>query len=73
MGFKRPFDSEELQELPFKHPRQFGNNNKLTQFAADNISHNYTHQNPHISGNVFAGFSACFYGNDSYSAAWFYF
>ncbi|PPS09051.1 hypothetical protein GOBAR_AA11596 [Gossypium barbadense] len=57
MGFKRPFDSEELQELPFKHPRQFDNNNKLTQFA-DTISHSYTHQNPHIS-DVEGGFRKC--------------
>ncbi|TYJ42911.1 hypothetical protein E1A91_A03G119300v1 [Gossypium mustelinum] len=58
MGFKRPFDSEELQELPFKHPRQFDNNNKLTQFA-DTISHSYTHQNPHISVDVEGGFRKC--------------
>ncbi|KAB2041428.1 hypothetical protein ES319_D02G147700v1 [Gossypium barbadense] len=58
MGFKRPFDSEELQELPFKHPRQFDNNNKLTQFA-NTISHSYTHQNPHISVDVEGGFCKC--------------
>ncbi|PPD99247.1 hypothetical protein GOBAR_DD03709 [Gossypium barbadense] len=58
MGFKRPFDSEELQELPFKHPRQFDNNNKLTQFA-NTISHSYTHQNPHISVDVEGGFRKC--------------
>lgn len=33
MGFKRPFDDEEFQELPFKHPRQFDYPNKLTQFV----------------------------------------
>lgn len=33
MGFKRPFDDEEFQELPFKHPRQFNYPNKLTQFV----------------------------------------
>ncbi|KAK8547049.1 hypothetical protein V6N13_099794 [Hibiscus sabdariffa] len=38
MGFKRPFDDEELQNLPFKNPRQFGYNDKLTQFA-DTIHH----------------------------------
>ncbi|KAH1097765.1 hypothetical protein J1N35_014686 [Gossypium stocksii] len=58
MGFKRPFDSEELQELPFKHPRQFDNNNKLTQFA-DTISHSHTHRNPHISVDVEGAFRKC--------------
>uniref|UniRef100_A0A5B6YKP6 Myb-like domain-containing protein n=2 Tax=Davidia involucrata TaxID=16924 RepID=A0A5B6YKP6_DAVIN len=33
MGFKRPFDDEEFQEFPFKHPRQFDYGNKLTSFT----------------------------------------
>ncbi|KAF2294990.1 hypothetical protein GH714_029995 [Hevea brasiliensis] len=33
MGFKRPFDSEEFQELPCKQARQVDYSNKLTQFA----------------------------------------
>ncbi|XP_057481213.1 uncharacterized protein LOC130768225 isoform X2 [Actinidia eriantha] len=33
MGFKRPFDDEELQELPLKHPKQVDCGNKLTSFA----------------------------------------
>ncbi|GMI87425.1 hypothetical protein like AT1G26580 [Hibiscus trionum] len=48
MGFKRPFEDEELQELPFKNPRQFGYNDKLTRFA-DTIPHSYSPQMPHIS------------------------
>ncbi|KAE8719804.1 putative C2H2-like zinc finger protein [Hibiscus syriacus] len=48
MGFKRPFDKEELHELPFKHPRQFDDSDKLTQFA-DTITLSYTHQSPHVS------------------------
>ncbi|KAE8678386.1 hypothetical protein F3Y22_tig00111427pilonHSYRG00683 [Hibiscus syriacus] len=55
MGFKRPFDNEELQELPFKHQRQFDNNKKLTQLA-DNIPLSHTHQNPHISVGTEGGF-----------------
>ncbi|XWS34173.1 hypothetical protein CRYUN_Cryun21dG0017700 [Craigia yunnanensis] len=48
MGFKRPFYDEELQELPFKNPRQFDYSNKLTQFA-DTIPRSNTPQKPHIS------------------------
>ncbi|XWS69645.1 hypothetical protein CRYUN_Cryun04dG0196800 [Craigia yunnanensis] len=48
MGFKRPFNDEELQELPFKNPRQFDYSNKLTQFA-DTIPRSNTPQKPHIS------------------------
>ena len=70
MGFKRPFDDEELQELPFKNPRQFDYSNKLTQFA-DTVPRSNTPQKPHISGKVFCDCSACFHVNDSYSAAWF--
>ncbi|KDP41284.1 hypothetical protein JCGZ_15691 [Jatropha curcas] len=33
MGFKRPFDSDEFQELPFKQARQLDFGNNLTQFA----------------------------------------
>ncbi|KAA8529362.1 hypothetical protein F0562_033839 [Nyssa sinensis] len=33
MGFKRPFDGEEFQEFPFKHPRQLDCGNKLTSFT----------------------------------------
>ncbi|KAE8732918.1 hypothetical protein F3Y22_tig00001674pilonHSYRG00033 [Hibiscus syriacus] len=33
MGFKRPFEDEELQELPFKNWRQFGYNDKPTRCA----------------------------------------
>lgn len=32
MGFKRPFDDEKFHELPFKHSRQLGFNDKSTQF-----------------------------------------
>lgn len=52
MGFKRPFENGELQELPFKNPRQFDYSNKLTQFAYS-IPHSNYPQKPHISGNVF--------------------
>ncbi|XP_039065687.1 uncharacterized protein LOC120211138 isoform X2 [Hibiscus syriacus] len=38
MGFKRPFEDEELQQLPFKNQRQFGYNDKLTR-CADTIPH----------------------------------
>ncbi|KAE8705377.1 hypothetical protein F3Y22_tig00110429pilonHSYRG00916 [Hibiscus syriacus] len=55
MGFKRPFHIEELQELPFKHPRQFDNSKKLTQFA-DTIPLSHSHQNPHISVGIEGGF-----------------
>ncbi|XP_022726069.1 uncharacterized protein LOC111282306 [Durio zibethinus] len=48
MGFKRPFDDEELQELPFKNPRQFDYSNKLTLFV-DTIHCSNTPQKPHIS------------------------
>ncbi|XP_002512100.2 uncharacterized protein LOC8289127 [Ricinus communis] len=33
MGFKRPFDCEDFQELPFKQARQVDYSNKMTQFA----------------------------------------
>ncbi|XP_065860550.1 uncharacterized protein [Euphorbia lathyris] len=33
MGFKRPFDGEDFQELPFKQTRQVDCSNKLIQFA----------------------------------------
>lgn len=52
MGFKRPFDDEELQELPFKNLRQFDYSNKMTQFA-DTFPRSNTPQKPHISGNIF--------------------
>ncbi|EOY01744.1 Uncharacterized protein TCM_011575 isoform 1 [Theobroma cacao] len=48
MGFKRPFDDEELQELPFKNLRQFDYSNKMTQFA-DTFPRSNTPQKPHIS------------------------
>ncbi|XP_022776770.1 uncharacterized protein LOC111318274 [Durio zibethinus] len=55
MGYKRPFDNEELQELPFKNPRQFDYSNKLTQFA-DTIPCSNTPQKPNISVVVEGGF-----------------
>ncbi|KAG4111004.1 hypothetical protein ERO13_D13G080700v2 [Gossypium hirsutum] len=55
MGFKRPFDDEELQELPFQNPRQFGYDNKLTRFA-DTTPHGNSPQKPHISVEVEGGF-----------------
>ncbi|XVF03230.1 hypothetical protein REPUB_Repub04eG0243600 [Reevesia pubescens] len=55
MGFKRPFDDEELQELPFKNSRQFDYSYKLTQFA-DTIPRSNTPQKPHISVEVEGGF-----------------
>ncbi|XWS23109.1 hypothetical protein CRYUN_Cryun29cG0093100 [Craigia yunnanensis] len=58
MGFKRPFDHEELQELPFKNTRQFDYSNKLTQFA-DTIPRSNTPQKPHISVEVEGGFGKC--------------
>ncbi|GAY36784.1 hypothetical protein WN943_020786 [Citrus x changshan-huyou] len=33
MGFKRPFDDEEFQELPYKHSRQLDINNKMIRFS----------------------------------------
>ncbi|KAF5745434.1 hypothetical protein HS088_TW07G01018 [Tripterygium wilfordii] len=33
MGFKRPFDDEEFEELPFKHSRQLDRSNKLIHFS----------------------------------------
>ncbi|XWS64200.1 hypothetical protein CRYUN_Cryun06bG0166000 [Craigia yunnanensis] len=48
MGFKRPFDDEELWKLPFKNPRQFDYSNKLTQFS-DTIPRSNTPQKPYIS------------------------
>ncbi|XVE91594.1 hypothetical protein REPUB_Repub01dG0023300 [Reevesia pubescens] len=55
MGFKRPFDNEELQELPFKNPRQFDYSDKLTQFACT-IPCDNVRQKPHISVEVEGGF-----------------
>ncbi|PPR94504.1 hypothetical protein GOBAR_AA26160 [Gossypium barbadense] len=55
MGFKRPFDDEDLQELPFKNRRQFGYDNKLTRFA-DTTPHGNSPQKPHISLEVEGGF-----------------
>ncbi|GMJ04632.1 hypothetical protein like AT1G26580 [Hibiscus trionum] len=55
MGFKRPFDDEELQELSFKNPRQFGYNDKLTLFA-DTIHHSNSPQKPRISVEVEGGY-----------------
>lgn len=69
MGVKRPFDAEELQDLPFKNPRQSDYSNMLTQFA-DVIPSSYTPQKPQFSGNVLYD-SACFHVSDSYSATWF--
>lgn len=40
MGFKRPFDSEEFQELPLKQARPVDCRNKLTQFADNSPYHN---------------------------------
>ncbi|XP_022735661.1 uncharacterized protein LOC111289062 [Durio zibethinus] len=54
-GLKRPFEDEELQELPFKNPRHFGYSNKLTQFA-DTIPRCNTPEKPHISVEVDGGF-----------------
>lgn len=34
MGFKRPFDDEEFQELPYKHSRQLDINNKVRMGVA---------------------------------------
>ncbi|KAL4302641.1 hypothetical protein GQ457_10G028800 [Hibiscus cannabinus] len=55
MGFKRPFEDEELQGFPFKNPRQFGCDDKLTRFA-DTIPHSYSPRKPHISVEVEGGF-----------------
>ncbi|KAE8683033.1 hypothetical protein F3Y22_tig00111220pilonHSYRG00091 [Hibiscus syriacus] len=55
MGFKLPFEDEELQELPFKNPRQPVYNDKLTR-CADTIPHSYSPQKPHISVEVESGF-----------------
>ncbi|XVF43204.1 hypothetical protein PTKIN_Ptkin02bG0021900 [Pterospermum kingtungense] len=48
MGVKRPFDAEELQDLPFKNARQSDYTNKLTQFA-DTIPSGNTPQKPLFS------------------------
>ncbi|KAK9276616.1 hypothetical protein L1049_006152 [Liquidambar formosana] len=48
MGFKRPFDDEESQELPFKHLRQLDYSNKPTSFA-EIVPHNDAPQKPDIS------------------------
>ncbi|KAJ0039061.1 hypothetical protein Pint_23525 [Pistacia integerrima] len=57
MGFKRPFDDEEFQELPCKHSRQLDVNNKLTQYQ----------QVPcNISETVFSGE----YGDGFYQHGW---
>ena len=32
MGFKRPLDDNKFHELPFKHSRQLGFNDKSMQF-----------------------------------------
>ncbi|OMO93413.1 hypothetical protein CCACVL1_06504 [Corchorus capsularis] len=55
MGFKRPFDDEELQELPFKNPRQLDYSNKLTQFV-DTLPRSNTPQKPHLSVELDDGF-----------------
>ncbi|XAR65259.1 hypothetical protein NMG60_11009313 [Bertholletia excelsa] len=44
MGFKRPFDEEEFQELPLKHPKQVDCGNKLTSFADVYPSYEPTHK-----------------------------
>lgn len=33
MGLKRPFDEEEFQEFPLKHPKQVDYGNKLTSLG----------------------------------------
>ncbi|KAK8691609.1 hypothetical protein V6N13_075112 [Hibiscus sabdariffa] len=48
MGFKRPFETEELHELPMKNPRQSDSSNKLTQFVGS-VALGNTPQKPHIS------------------------
>ncbi|XVE53144.1 hypothetical protein DITRI_Ditri02bG0180700 [Diplodiscus trichospermus] len=48
MGFKRPFDDEELHELSFKNPRQFDYSNKLIHYA-DSIPCNNIPHKPHTS------------------------
>ncbi|OMO71971.1 hypothetical protein COLO4_27911 [Corchorus olitorius] len=55
MGFKRPFDDEELQELSFKNPRHFDYSNKLTQFV-DTLPRSNTPQKPHLSVELDDGF-----------------
>lgn len=49
MGFKRPFDDDEFQELPYKHSRQLDYSNKLTQFS-ESASCDKGHPKPDISG-----------------------
>ncbi|KAK8579584.1 hypothetical protein V6N13_142771 [Hibiscus sabdariffa] len=48
MRFKRPFETEELHELPIKNPRQSDSSNKLTQFVGS-VALGSTPQKPHIS------------------------
>jgi hypothetical protein len=52
MGFKRPFDDEEFQDLPFKQARQVDYCNKLTQFS-ETGAHSYMPLKPDITGNIF--------------------
>lgn len=61
MGFKRPFDCEDFQELPFKQARQVDYSNKMTQFAD---LYRTTSEETDVTGkscglNIFF----CFYGS----------
>jgi hypothetical protein len=49
MGFKRPFDDEEFQDLPFKQARQVECCNKLTQLS-ETGAHCNVPKKPDVAG-----------------------
>ncbi|KAJ6982575.1 hypothetical protein NC653_025631 [Populus alba x Populus x berolinensis] len=55
MGFKRPFDDEEFQDLPFKQARQVDYCNKLTQFS-ETGAHSYMPLKPDITDDCRSSF-----------------
>lgn len=49
MGFKRPFDDVDFQELPYKHSRQLEFSDKHTPFS-DVVSCYSSPRKPYVSG-----------------------
>ncbi|XVE85762.1 hypothetical protein DITRI_Ditri17bG0117200 [Diplodiscus trichospermus] len=63
MGIKRHFYDEELQELPFKNPRQFDYSYKLSHFADTSTTpYSDAPQKPQFSVEVESGFRKCQWG-----------
>lgn len=54
MGFKRPFDDVDFQELPFKHPRQLEFSDKLAPFS-DAVSCYGAPRKTYVSGKENSG------------------